>query len=153
MKRALHGVPSLTWNQDLADYAQQYIDELDAGTYGSSYGACSGNLLHSSRAGLNYGENLAYGTISATQGVDLWYDEIVYYDIADPASSIGTFEQYGHFTQVVWKSTSQLGCVVHECSAKGTIYLICEYHTEGNIFVSPDEYKYYYFKQNVLPLV
>jgi uncharacterized protein YkwD len=146
-KRALHGVSPLTWSEDLASYAQAYIHHL---TTVAGYDACSGNLLHS---GGDYGENLAYGNIRAVQGVDLWYNENVYYNYADPANSVGVFSQFGHFTQVVWKSTAQLGCVVKSCPYN-RIYLICEYSPAGNIYngnAGADGYSY--FKANVLPPV
>ncbi|CDR47647.1 CYFA0S35e00716g1_1 [Cyberlindnera fabianii] len=144
--RARHGVPNLTWNSELSAYAQSYIDELST----TSTSACSGTLVHSPRTGLNYGENLAYGNISPTQGVDLWYNENVYYNYDDPENSSGDFESYGHFTQLVWKDTTQLGCVVQSCPSN-RIYLICEYYTAGNIFLGGNNVdRWYFFKRNVL---
>jgi hypothetical protein len=134
------------WNTDLVAFAENYIESLD----GTANDVCSGNLVHSS----GYGENLAYGTITATQAVDLWYDEIQYYNFADPANSDGTYEKWGHFTQLVWKSTTQIGCVIHECSGfnPDRIYVICEYSPQGNVYVSGGD-EFMLFKLNVLPAV
>ncbi|KAI0461682.1 hypothetical protein LJB42_004755 [Komagataella kurtzmanii] len=127
-KRALHGVPDLTWSTELADYAQGYAD---------SY-TCGSSLAHT---GGPYGENLASG-YSPAGSVEAWYNEISDYDFSNPGYSAGT----GHFTQVVWKSTTQLGCGYKECSTD-RYYIICEYAPRGNIVSAG------YFEDNVLPPV
>ena len=92
-KRALHkDTPALSWSDTLASYAQDYADNYD----------CSGTLTHS---GGPYGENLALG-YDGPAAVDAWYNEISNYDFSNPGFSSNT----GHFTQVVWKSTTQVGC-------------------------------------------
>lgn len=126
-KRALHkDTGSLTWSDTLAAYAQNYADSYD----------CSGNLVHS---GGPYGENLAagYGT---TGSVDAWYNEISSYDYSNPGYS----ESTGHFTQVVWKGTSEVGCGLKSCGGEWGDYIICSYKAAGN--VNGD------FADNVMPL-
>lgn len=121
-KRALHGVSSLTWSSTLEAYAQAYADKYD----------CSGSLTHS---GGNYGENLGLG-YTTTGVVDAWYDEISYYDWSNPSAS--------HFTQVVWKSTTEVGCAYKTCGSYWGQYTICSYNPAGNV---AGEYS-----ENVLPL-
>ncbi|SCV00220.1 LANO_0F05820g1_1 [Lachancea nothofagi CBS 11611] len=126
-KRALHkDTSSLTWSDTLASYAQDYADNYD----------CSGSLTHS---GGPYGENLACG-YSATGSVEAWYDEIKSYDWSNPNYSSST----GHFTQVVWKGTSQVGCGIKQCSGGTGDYVICSYQTAGNFLGE--------FAQNVMSL-
>lgn len=127
--RAKHGVPSLVWNDVVAQYAQDYADEYK----------CDGTLNHSHGP---YGENLALGAVTATSAVDLFYDEIKYYNFTNPNPD----HQNGHFTQVVWKSTTELGCAYHYCGVNN-LYIICSYNPYGNI-VSPG---YPYYLANVLP--
>ncbi|ANZ73364.1 BA75_00070T0 [Komagataella pastoris] len=127
-KRALHGVSDLTWSTELADYAQGYADSF----------TCGSSLVHT---GGPYGENLASG-YSPAGSVEAWYNEISDYDFSNPGYSAGT----GHFTQVVWKSTTQLGCGYKECGTN-RYYIICEYAPRGNIVSAG------YFEDNVLPLV
>lgn len=60
-------------------------------------------------------ENLAAGTggYTVTDGINAWTAESSDYDANNPVPS--------HFTQVVWKSTTQVGCAVVTCPA-GSIF-------------------------------
>ncbi|CDO93499.1 unnamed protein product [Kluyveromyces dobzhanskii CBS 2104] len=126
-KRSLHkDTPSLSWSADLASYAQNYADNYD----------CSGSLTHS---GGQYGENLALG-YGTTGAVDAWYNEIKDYDFSSGDYSSST----GHFTQVVWKSTTKVGCGIKECGGVWGDYIICSYDPAGNMLGD--------FASNVEPL-
>ncbi|CCK68636.1 CAP domain-containing protein KNAG_0B01940 [Huiozyma naganishii CBS 8797] len=128
-KRALHkDTGSLSWSSELASYAQNYADGYD----------CSGNLQHS---GGPYGENLALGYNSGSAAVDAWYGEISGYDWSNPGFSGNT----GHFTQVVWKSTNEVGCGVKQCGNSWGNYVICSYKSAGNMGGEYDS--------NVMPLL
>lgn len=117
--RSLHGVPNVTWNQTLADYAANYATQCSTSHSGSP----------------DYGENLAYGGYTnPSYYIYLWYDEIKAYDFNNPGFSKTT----GHFTQVVWADSLQIGCGwVTSCG--GTLgtdypnYLACEYYPYGNV--------------------
>ena len=55
-----------------------------------------------------YGENIYYSKnikIPANEPVKAWYLEISNYDFKDPCFNPLT----GHFTQIVWRSSKQLG--------------------------------------------
>jgi hypothetical protein len=70
----------------------------------------------------NYGENWAGSTSSAETVVgSFWYDEIEDYDYNNPGFSQDT----GHFTQVVWKSSTKIGCATGYGS-------VCLYEPYGN---------------------
>lgn len=109
-KRALHSAGDLSWSATLYDYAQAYADKY----------TCGGSLVHS---GGNYGENLALGYSTGVAALEAWYDEGTDYDYA--AASV-----LDHFTQVVWKGTTKLGCAYKQCSC---LYVICSYDPAGNI--------------------
>jgi hypothetical protein len=50
----------------------------------------------------------------------------------------------GHFTQLVWKATEQVGCSRTQCDGKGNApgwFVVCEYWPRGNIVGA--------FKENV----
>ena len=75
------------------------------------------------------GENLAMhsnGNLLANTNVatQMWYDEVTNpgYNFATGGFSMGT----GHFTQVVWKGSSELGCGI------SGVYVVCRYCKSGN---------------------
>lgn len=112
--RALHDAPALSWSQAAYDYAENNAENYD----------CSGVLTHTHG---QYGENLAAGYSSGPASVKAWYDEGDTYDYSSA-------DTYNHFTQVVWKSTTQLGCAYKDCRSKGWgLYVICEYDPPGNV--------------------
>lgn len=112
VKRSLHGVSALSWDSTLEAYAQAYADKYD----------CSGTLTHS---GGQYGENLALG-YTITGSVDAWYNEGANYDYGSTCSVLD------HFTQVIWKSTTKVGCGQKQCGSYYGTYIICSYDPAGN---------------------
>lgn len=124
--RAAVGVPPLTWSNDLARYAQQWAERLaDRGC----------RMAHRPTSGpwqQQYGENLYTGTLGhygVADAVQLWHSEIKYYD-GQPLTQ-RNYQAVGHFTQLVWHSTRELGCGVAQC--QGRMMLVCNYHPAGNI--------------------
>jgi uncharacterized protein YkwD len=127
--RAKHCAPPLEWSPKIAASAQKWADALrDRGCM----------LGHS---GGQYGENLAAataGTMDAAAVVAMWYDELKHYPFRKGGFSMKT----GHFTQVVWRGTTQVGCGRSQCN--GMDVWICQYNPPGNV---QGEYR-----QNVLPV-
>jgi pathogenesis-related protein 1 len=126
--RAKHCAGPLTWSPKLAQAAQRWADSLKA--QGCKFG-------HSPRNA--YGENLAAGTSGTLDGravTDMWYDEVRLYRFPDGGFSMQT----GHFTQVVWRETTQIGCGVATCN--GMDIYVCEYDPPGNMDTM--------YRQNVL---
>jgi uncharacterized protein YkwD len=121
--RARHCTPPLAWSPDLAAAAQRWA-----------------NLCHFDHDRNNEnGENLAWGTrLSGRESVTLWYDEVREYNYAAPGFSPST----GHFTQLLWRGSTQVGCAQAACPG-GDIYWVCRYAPAGNY---EGEYK-----QNVSP--
>lgn len=116
-KRADHGADALEWSDELYQYAAAYASNYD----------CSGNLKHS---GGKYGENLAVGFASGPKAVEAWYSEGENYDYSSASS-------FDHFTQIIWKSTTKLGCAYKDCSAENWgKYVICSYDPAGNMIGS-----------------
>lgn len=70
----------------------------------------------------------------------MWYDEINYYNFNNP----GFGQKTGHFTQVVWLGTTDLGCGL-AISKTNKIYGSCNYSPSGN-YIGADQ-----FRKNVLP--
>lgn len=116
--RAAHCAPPLTWSPKLEAIAQKWADTLKA--KGCTFG-------HSGDQ--KYGENLAAGTSGALDPestVAMWYDEIKLYKFPAGGFSMKT----GHFTQVVWTTTSSVGCGKVTCN--GNDIYVCNYDPPGN---------------------
>ena len=69
------------------------------------------------RQGGPYGENLAEGFTNITEAVDAWGGEQADYDFNNPGFS----EQTGHFTQLVWKATTTVGCGRINCNGENGV--------------------------------
>ncbi|KAK2025753.1 SCP-like extracellular protein [Colletotrichum zoysiae] len=114
--RNQHRAPDVTWNGTLAGFAADYLDDM------------SGDSCDFEHSGGPYGENLAKGYPDATRSVEAWGDERDDYDF-----DRGQFdEETGHFTQLVWRNTSDVGCGRKFCD-DGQWYIVCEYWPRGNI--------------------
>ncbi|KAJ7915712.1 PR-1-like protein [Mycena leptocephala] len=113
LERSKHDAPSLVWNQTLANAAQHWANGCIFKHSGGTLGP--------------FGENLAAGTgaYSISSAIQAWIQESVNYTPDDPQAS--------HWTQVVWKATSDLGCAENTCGAGPAQYYVCEYWPQGNV--------------------
>ena len=68
-------------------------------------------------------------TVTGADGVDSWYEEIFDYDFKKGDSKNG--KVVGHFTQLVWKGSTQLGMGVAK-NNKNNVYVVANYHFGGN---------------------
>ncbi|CAN0920980.1 Pathogenesis-related protein 1 [Linum grandiflorum] len=120
--RAMVGVGPVTWNDPLVSYAQDYANQRAAGD-------CV--LVHSHGP---YGENLAGGSGGALSGKDsvaMWVSEKVDYDYNTNTCAPG--KVCGHYTQVVWRSSTNIGCAKAACSGDPqSSFVICSYSPPGN---------------------
>jgi len=117
-ERAQHGAEPLVWSDDLENAAQAWTDKCV--------------FEHGGGKALGAGENLAQGYSSISASVAGWNAESKDYNPEKP--------DYSHWTQVVWKDTTQLGCAVTEC--KGGALYACEYLKGGNVYwPEPNPYK------------
>ncbi|XP_026104089.1 uncharacterized protein LOC113075622 isoform X1 [Carassius auratus] len=130
--RRQHGAPPLTINKNLCRSAQAWAEHL----------LSIRSLEHSNK---DYGENLYYAYSSATkkltgrEAVESWYSEIKDYNFSRPGFSSKT----GHFTQVVWKDTDEVG--VGLATDGKTTFVVGQYLPAGNVNTAG------YFEKNVLP--
>ncbi|KAK4861637.1 hypothetical protein LT330_003672 [Penicillium expansum] len=131
--RSEHSASGLTWSEDLAGAAQTLAARCTY-AHDTSITSASGD----------YGQNIAYGVEAALVGEQvigemMYTDEAPYfanlYGEANPDMS--NFEKWGHFTQIVWKATTEVGCATVSCSDLGNVggpapFTVCNYGTPGN---------------------
>ncbi|KAK8113519.1 the plant PR-1 class pathogen related [Apiospora sp. TS-2023a] len=133
--RDQHNASHLVWNRTLEAFANRPRVTVRLFRLGPRDQGGKCDFKHS---GGPYGENLALGCSNATSCVEAWGNERRDYDFGK-----GDFgESTGHFTQLVWKDTTSVGCGARMCggdgqggedgSARGW-YLVCEYWPRGNV--------------------
>lgn len=131
--RQKHGVPALKLNRELCRLSQIHADYL----------AKKAVLEHSKNRDL--GENIycitstnTNVTMTGDEPVKNWYDEVSKHTFGIEPNNLST----GHFTQVVWKDTKELGVAFAKYGGK--IVVVANYKPAGNIIGQ--------FSENVAPL-
>ena len=131
--RAEVGVPSLEWSDELAQDALNWAKEM----------AEKDKMFHSSNESRpGQGENLYYWccsngeveTFSLTPGKDasvLWYNEISDYTYAVIGSPINANVMIGHYTQMIWSTTTKVGLAKWRGSS-GKEFVAARYSPPGN---------------------
>lgn len=118
--RIKHHAKHLKWSVPLAEKAEQWAD------------ACNFKHTNGVLSDEPYGENIvaATGHFPIKDAVATFVQDAGQYNPAKPV--------YNHFTQVVWKSTTELGCAVSTCNGifpgrgPATLY-VCLYNPAGNV--------------------
>lgn len=121
------GLPPLTWSPALAREAGKYARVL----------AARGQLRHSHpSARRDQGENLWLGTAGAWDSgamVEMFLDERRHFRPAafPDVSKTGKWSDVGHYTQIVWRDTKEVGCAI--ATGRGNDVLVCRYYPAGNV--------------------
>jgi uncharacterized protein YkwD len=125
------GVDSLTWSNELAEYALEWAKALE-----TKYNC---KMRHRPRKGeyaQKYGENLfiMYG---AEPDIEIvltnWGAEEKKYYNGEAIGSVKSNKPTGHYTQIVWKTTQKVGCARIKCAKTRPTYIwVCNYDPPGN---------------------
>lgn len=125
------GSPPVKWSNTIAKFAQEWADEI----------AKTGDVKHRPGDGVfaqKYGECWATwsaGNASIMIPAKMWYDEKKLYK---PGAAIDAdLNKYGHYTQLVWKETKEIGCgkaIIRAGPKKGWLIVVCNYDPTGNAF-------------------
>ena len=116
--RAEVGEPPLVWDTTIAAGAQEWADAKEA----------DGQFEHSSGTGL--GENLAGGEVKDAT-MRLGTDERINYQ-SDPQPTGQEKKTVGHYTQIVWSSTTRVGCGFAPANKLAFGLVVCRYSPPGN---------------------
>ncbi|MEO7178456.1 MAG: CAP domain-containing protein [Allosphingosinicella sp.] len=126
-ERAAAGARPLVWDAGLAATAAAYGPALER----------LGKLAHSPPAARpGQGENLWMGTRNAYELEEMagsWAAEkSLFRPGTFPAvSTSGNWSDVAHYTQMIWKGTTRVGCAVHK--SRKWDFLICRYSPYGNV--------------------
>ncbi|KAH7035995.1 CAP domain-containing protein [Microdochium trichocladiopsis] len=127
--RALHGAAKLKWSNELAGIAQSHTN----------------TCVFSHKIDGDYGQNI--GWASAASGgdddavnemadmiTDAWYGEVSKFtEYGASTPNTARLGEWGHFTQVVWNATTEVGCAYSTCNAGAAHMFICNYSPPGNV--------------------
>jgi len=124
LHRARHAAPPLSLSAELSEAAGDYARQL----------ARSDQFSHSGDE--RCGENLYWSWSSdpawvcgGEEAVSSWYEESRGYNYrAEPRDT-----QSGHFTQLVWQESQQVGVGVHQSANTGKYYVVMKYFPPGNV--------------------
>lgn len=132
----------LTWNETLAEVAQEYADQCTTGHNSNR----QSQFVEKGGENVNIGENIAYHSYSNISGkipeeevknnIATWWEE---HSVWDYQVFDSNANGAGHFTQIIWANTTEIGCGLAICpnyQAEGfTAYLtVCDYKAAGNYF-------------------
>jgi hypothetical protein len=128
-ERATMGIAPLRWDNRLAAGAAQWGEYL----------ARTGAFDHSPQALGDddpVGENLFMGThgyYGPEAMVGAWIDEkrVFRAGVFPNNSRTGSFEDVGHYTQLMWRDTYKVGCAV--VANRKDDFLVCRYSQPGNV--------------------
>ena len=119
-------LPSMQWSAEVEAVAAQWAANC---------------VYHHNAARGNLGENIAasspghWPTIAGV--VDVWAAEVAFYDYASNSCAQG--EQCGHYTQIVWRDSTLVGCAYARCTTNSPFsgyptwdFWVCDYSPPGN---------------------
>lgn len=125
--REAFGTAPLKWSDKLTEDAKQWADRL----------ARENTIRHSRQDTRGRtGENLWMGTsgyFKAAQMIGFFVDEQQYFRSGrfPDVSRTGNWADVGHYTQIVWADTREVGCA--KASNSQNDVLVCRYYPGGNV--------------------
>ena len=124
-ERETLGIAPLAWSPELAAQARQWAASL-----------ARRRVFEHSGGGGGQGENLWMGTAGYYSPEDMiggflaerrWFRPGVFPRV----SRTGEWSDVGHYSQIVWPATRQVGCALAQ--GGGDDYLVCRYWPAGNV--------------------
>ena len=137
--RSQLGIAPLVWSDELAEFAQNRAIQL----------AENNNCQLRHEPSGQYGENLYWASavrwsngkreiqdISAQHVAETWEQEARDYDHRAKRCRKGA--ACGHYTQMIWRDSKEIGCGMVICADKGQVW-VCNYSPPGN-FIGQSPY-------------
>merc|ERR1719334_1342146 len=123
----------MKWNEELAMIAQRFADQCIFG-HDKNRNICKGSYV-GQNGFIDYTRKKTLEELNASvdKAVKLWYDEVKKMDPSNLKPSV-IRAKYGHYTQVVWADTYEVGCGIVHMKPKTWYKTIinCNYLYGGN---------------------
>lgn len=121
-------LPAMQWDESVAAIAQAHADRC----------------LFSHSGNPDLGENI-YATFAWSDAEEdaalYWAQEVTNYSYTSNSCAAG--QQCGHYTQMVWRSSTHLGCGIRQCNSGSPwgagewTVVVCNYSPPGNYIGEP----------------
>ncbi len=125
------GVPDLKWSTSLGEIAQAYADKQKTNKCKMKHSGAKGlgeNIYWASAISYSNGTSKPQN-ITSTKVTDAWGSEKANYTYSSNSCASG--KVCGHYTQVVWKDSTEVGCGKAVC-ADNSQFWVCNYTPPGN---------------------
>lgn len=122
----------VTWSEKLGNLAQAHANKL------KTHPSCRLSHSHARDVGENlyWASALIYSTgetvvqrLTPEQVSNAWGSEREHYHYASNSCAIG--KVCGHYTQMVWANTAEIGCAKAVCQDNSQVW-VCNYYPAGN---------------------
>jgi len=124
IRNELYQGSNLSWSNSIASLTQEHANYLG-----------QNGIIEHDPSNYLYGENIAVANypINYTDAINMWYEEKSLYNYSTNSCYSG--EICGHYTQLIWKDTTEVGCakaIVQAGKFEGGTVVVCRYNPSGN---------------------
>lgn len=130
-------LPLMTWDAELARVSQEYADRCIWGHNSERTAQYRGDGYVGENLSATSGQTSAIDPEGLSRLVKLWTSEDVDYNYDSNTCAAG--KVCGHYTQVVWRETTRVGCGWARCASlqnipdwSAPLILVCNYAPGGN---------------------
>ena len=126
--RAEVGVAPLQWSEELSQSAAewaQYLADNEAFKH-------AGNEVRNGQGENLYKHSQTITDVGGRYAALAWYEEINLYTYSPIGSGANNFSAIGHYTQMIWETTTEVGMAL-AVSESGATYVVARYNPQGNI--------------------
>lgn len=135
------GSPALIWSNSLQTEAQNWANQLKSkgchmkhstGSSGENlYWASAKKSASSKDATGDWIWNNSLQSVSDKEVTDSWGSEKQWYNYSSNQCTAPAGQACGHYTQVIWKDTKEVGCANAVCEDFSQVW-VCNYAPAGN---------------------